>query len=169
MSKLSRKLVMVAFLLISFAASGAEKFDDFQGNQKSIADYSGNGKWLVVMLWASDCQVCNQEAHQYVKFQQEHGGKDAQMLGISLDGADKKNDAKEFMKRHKINFPSLIGEPIDVASMYQELTGDTWIGTPSFMVYTPDGKLLGAQAGAVPVSVIESFIERESATAKPKS
>jgi hypothetical protein len=49
--------------------------------------------------------------------------------------------------------------------MYQNLTGDTWVGTPSFMVYTPDGKLLGAQAGAVPVSVIESFIQRESSGA----
>jgi len=138
-------------------------------NQKSIADYTGKGKWLVVMLWASDCHVCNQEAHQYIKFHQDRVNKDAQVLGISLDGVAKKNDAQEFIKRHQVNFPNLIGEPEKIATMYQELTGDTWIGTPSFMVYTPKGELLGAQAGAVPVPVIESFIERESAATQPKS
>ncbi|KPJ95425.1 MAG: hypothetical protein AMJ55_03820 [Gammaproteobacteria bacterium SG8_15] len=169
MSKLLKTFCTMGLLLLSLPVIATENFDDFQGNQKSIADYTGNGKWLVVMLWASDCHVCNQEAHQYIKFHQEHVGKDAQVLGISLDGMAKKTDAQEFIKRHQVNFPSLIGEPEKVASMYQELTGDTWIGTPSFMVYTPKGELLGAQAGAVPVSVIESFIERESAAAQPKS
>jgi peroxiredoxin len=164
-------LINISFLVLLFSttASAGEKFDDFNGNQKSVADYTGKGKWLVVMLWASDCHVCNQEAHQYVNFHKQHKGKDAQVLGISLDGKTKQSDAKEFLKRHNINFPSLIGEPENVATMYQELTGGTWVGTPSFMVYTPSGELLGAQAGAVPVSVIESFIERESATTQPKS
>ena len=121
------------------------------------------------MLWASDCHVCNQEAHQYVNFHKQHKDKDAIVLGISLDGNSKKSDASDFLKRHQINFPSLIGEPENVASMYQELTGGSWVGTPSFMVYTPGGELLGAQAGAVPVSVIESFIEREAAAAQSKS
>lgn len=169
MSNLLKTFCTMALLLLSLPVIASEKFDDFHGNQKSIADYTGNGKWLVIMIWASDCHICNQEAHQYIKFHQQHVGKDAQVLGISLDGNAKKADAQEFIKRHQVNFPSLIGEPQKVASMYQELTGDTWIGTPSFMVYTPRGELLGAQAGAVPVSVIESFIERESAAAQPKS
>ncbi|WP_455366593.1 TlpA family protein disulfide reductase [Kaarinaea lacus] len=169
MNKPLKTLCILMLVLITLPVVAAEKFQDFQGNPKGIADYIGKGKWLVVMLWASDCHVCNQEAHQYIKFHQDHMDKDAQVLGISLDGAAKKNDAREFLKRHQVNFPSLIGEPVQVASMYQELTGDTWIGTPSFMVYTPKGELLGAQAGAVPVSVIESFIERESAATQPKS
>jgi peroxiredoxin len=169
MSKLIKTVSILSALLFTLSVSATEKFDDFQGNQKSIADYTGKGKWLVVMLWASDCHVCNQEAHQYIKFHQDRVNKDALVLGISLDGVAKKNDAQEFIKRHQVNFPNLIGEPEKIATMYQELTGDTWIGTPSFMVYTPKGELLGAQAGAVPVPVIESFIERESAATQPKS
>jgi len=163
------KNIGLLIILFSTTAVAGEKFDDFNGKQKSVADFTGKGKWLVVMIWASDCHVCNQEAHQYVNFHKQHKDNDALVLGISLDGKTKKNDAKEFLKRHQINFPSLIGEPENVAMMYQELTGGTWVGTPSFMVYTPSGELLGAQAGAVPVSVIESFIERESSAAQPKS
>jgi peroxiredoxin len=152
--------------LPSLAASGSQ-LTDFDGNSKTIKEYTGKGDWLVVMIWASDCAVCNREVHEYVKFHQQHRSKDARMLGVSLDGDAKKGDAREFLDKHKVNFPSLIGEPQAVAQMYQQLTGDRWVGTPSFMVYTPDGELLGAQAGAVPVSVIESFIERESASQSP--
>ncbi|HEY5604855.1 MAG TPA: TlpA disulfide reductase family protein [Gammaproteobacteria bacterium] len=168
MSRLLKVFSAVAIVIFAASALAAEKFDDFQGNQKSIADYAGKGKWLVVMLWAADCQVCDQEAHHYIKFHQDHRDKDALVLGISLDGAVKKREAREFLKRHNVTFSNLIGEPATVALMYQGLTGDTWRGTPSFMVYTPEGKLLGAQTGAVPVSVIESFIERESSAAQPQ-
>jgi peroxiredoxin len=152
-------------LLATFApavATADAPLKDFDGNAKTIDQYTGHGKWLVVMLWASDCAVCNREVHEYIAFHKQHHNKDARILGVSLDGAAKQADAQGFLKKHNVNFPSLIGEPLTVAAMYQDLTGDTWVGTPSFMVYTPDGKLLGAQAGAVPVSVIESFIQRES-------
>jgi len=58
---------------------------------------------------------------------------------------------------------------MQVAQMYERLTGAPWAGTPSFMVYTPKGELLGAQAGAIPPDLIESFIERESAAAQTNS
>ena len=87
--------IVILTLFLSAGSFASETFDDFSGNQKSIKDYVGNGKWLVVMLWASDCHVCNQEAHQYVKFHKLHKDKDAIVLGISLDGKNKKADAKE--------------------------------------------------------------------------
>ena len=149
-------------LIIVFANVEAGGLQDFNGKPGTIENYAGKGKWLVVMLWASDCQVCNQEVHQYTAFHQKHADKDAVILGVSLDGAEKISDAKDFVSRHKVNFPNLIGEPEVVAGLYQNLTGSEWIGTPTFMVYTPKGELIGAQVGAIPPATIESFIERES-------
>jgi peroxiredoxin len=167
------KLNLLAFFLVTFmAATGAIAKDassPFLGNESAINQYAGKGKWLVVMIWASDCTVCNREAHNYVDFHKLHKDKDAQMLGLSIDGKEKTKEAVEFLQRHQINFPNLIAEPMDVATMYQERTGDNWIGTPSFMVFNPRGELIGAQAGAVPVSIIESFIERESAASPAKT
>lgn len=174
MQRFPQKTPVVSFtksLILAFALSclatpaladnGLQSFD---AQAQSLKKYTGNGKWLVVMLWASDCHVCNQEAQQYVNFHKKHANKDATLLGISLDGAAKQKEAEAFLQRHKLNFPNLIAEAGDIAQMYQELTGSPWIGTPSFMVYTPAGELLGAQAGAVPPTVIEGFIERESKT-----
>lgn len=166
------KRLIQLLLILGFASGNAFATDSasqFSGSESDIGKYTGNGKWLIVMIWASDCTVCNREAHNYVDFQKQRNGKDAQMLGLSIDGKEKTSDAVEFVKRHQLNFPNLIGEPMDVAAMYQERTGGNWIGTPSFMVFNPKGELIGAQAGAVPVSIIESFIERESAATNQKS
>ena len=167
-SKIGKFFTPLLLLFIFSSAVMSAPLTDFSGNEKSIQDYQNSGKWLVVMLWASDCHVCNQEAHVYEKFHQQHAAKDAQMLGVSLDGKAKFSDAKDFIKRHKLNFPNLIGEPESVAAIYTELTGGQWVGTPTFLVYNPKGELLGAQVGAVPPEIIEGFIERETATTMPQ-
>ena len=149
---------------VSAEPAAASTLKQLDGKSASIADYTGKGKWLVVMLWASDCQVCNREASTYEKFHEQHKDKDAQLLGVSLDGQPNLKDAEDFIKRHGIKFPNLIDSAQNVADMYLKLTGDEWVGTPTFMVYNPKGELLGAQVGAVPVTIIEDFIKRESKT-----
>lgn len=36
---------------------------DFSGNNRNISDYIGKDKWTVVVVWAHDCSVCNNEIH----------------------------------------------------------------------------------------------------------
>ena len=61
------------------------------------------------------------------------------LFSISLDGAKKKTDAEDFLKKHNLNFPNLIGEPKDVAAVFSDLTGDSFRGTPTFLIFSPDG------------------------------
>lgn len=146
----------------------ATVLQDFSGQPKTIGEYTGQGKWTVVMIWASDCHICNKEASAYVDFHFAHSDDDARVLGISIDGQAKKAEAEKFIERHGIAFPNLIGEPQDVAQLYHELTGATFIGTPAFLFYTPEGKLVAQQAGAVPTELIEEFIQQQSvAASKP--
>lgn len=159
MPKLTRFVVLISLLLLPFAAN-AQYFKDFSEKIRSVDEFTGNGKWTVVMLWASDCHVCNHEAHEYVDFHQRHKDNDAQVLGISLDGKASRADAEKFISRHKLNFPNLIGEPEAVASFFQNLTGSRWIGTPTFLFFSPQGELMAQQVGAVPPKMIESFIDQ---------
>jgi peroxiredoxin len=161
MKRLVSILVTVLALLLAGAAQAAS-LQHFDGKPGAIDDYAGKGKWLVVMIWASDCHVCNEEVENYDFFHDAHKNKDAAVLGISIDGQAKIQDAREFVARHQVSFPNLIGEPGDVAQMFYELTGVTWVGTPTFLIYKPSGKLVVQQIGAVPVDLIESFIKRNS-------
>ena len=161
----STLLLLSILSLPSIAASdmGVGFVKDFAGSFHSLNEYTGKGKWTVVMLWASDCSVCNEEVGQYVKFHNAHKDKDASILGISMDGKRLKREAEKFIQRHGVTFPNLIDEPEKIAMLYSSLTGQPWVGTPTFLVYSPTGELRAAQVGAVPTQIIESFIRKENA------
>jgi peroxiredoxin len=143
----------------------AEGLRDFEGGERTLSEFTGQGKWLVVMIWASDCHVCNAEAYQYVDFHDMHEDDNANVLGVSMDGQGRRAEALAFIERHSLSFANLIAEPGDVARLYRELTGEHFVGTPSLLVFNPRGELRAGQAGAVPASAIDEFIRRESARA----
>ncbi len=154
---------LLAMLTFSPLVSAEMKgFEDFNGKPQVFDNYTGKGKWLVVMIWASDCFICNREAHEYVDFHMIHSDTDATVLGITIDGESRKKDAEKFIKRHSIDFPNLIAEPEYVSNFYQKLTGQHFSGTPTFLIYSPQGELKAAQVGAVPTSLIENFIKKNS-------
>lgn len=138
---------------------------DFKNTPKTIEDFTANGKWLLVMFWASDCHICNKEASQYVDFHFTHSDKDATVLGISADGKARFKAAEKFIKKHSVDFPNLIGEPEDVAALYGKYANSQWVGTPSFLLFNPKGEVMAAQVGAVPPEVIEDFMEKNSPAA----
>lgn len=167
MSRLLFKLLILFFASqLSMALLASEMQDshlyDFNGASDSIDNYTGKDKWLVVMFWASDCQVCNEEAGSYNKFYNKHNKKNISMLGVSMDGASKKSAAIKFIKRHQLDFPNLIGEPGNISALYTRLTYEVWLGTPMFLIYSPEGKLVASQVGAIPIAHIEKFIEERA-------
>lgn len=125
---------------------------------ETVDDYRQPGKWMIVMIWAHDCEVCEREVGDYQRFHQQHSADDALVLGITLDGEDSKGNAVDFINRHELQFANLIGEPEVVAGYYQVTTGSRWVGTPSFLIFAPDGELMAKQAGAVEVEIVENFI-----------
>jgi peroxiredoxin len=163
-----KKLVSVILLLFVtfFSNQVLAELKDLSGKTRTVNDYLAKDKWLVAILWASDCHVCNVEAEQYIQFHEDNKDKHIKMIGISLDGQAKIKDAQDFIKRHEVTYQNLIGEPEYVATMYESLTGGPWIGTPTILVYDPRGVLQAAQPGAVPVELIEEFVQSRMAQAK---
>jgi peroxiredoxin len=156
------QFLLAAFMLAVVSLAQAGGLTDLQGNPQKLEDHIGKGKWTVAMFWSSDCHVCNAEAHEYVAFHNKHKNGNIRMLGLTLDGMDNVSAAKEFIAEHNVNFPNLIGEPETLASLYYDMTGNFFVGTPTIMVFAPDGKVRAADAGAIPPSLIEEFISNES-------
>jgi len=152
-------LLASLLLLLSLPSLALTTFD---GKPARVSDYLDKGKWLVVMIWASDCRICNHEISHYVDFHFVHQHEDAKVLGISIDGQERKAAAEQFIARHNVNFPNLIGEPGEVAAWYQRLTGDAFVGTPTFLFYDPRGELVARQVGAVPTELIEKFMQQQA-------
>jgi peroxiredoxin len=157
----ARWLIFILALAV-VPAYASPVLSPFDGNSHTLDKYKAKGKWTVVMIWASYCPTCNAEVGNYVKFNDEHKNKDAQVVGISIDGQADKAKAVDFIKRHHVDFKNLIGEEGDVIGMYATLSGKHWLGTPSFLIFSPSGELRAAQAGAVPPNLIEAYIAKHS-------
>lgn len=156
-------LAIVILLLPSVATyADASVLRDLEGNERSINNYLEKGKWLIVMIWASDCFICNKEAKHYVDLHNRRKNKDLENLGLSIDGRDNRSEAIQFVKRHSISFHNLIGENIYISNLYTKLSGQYLTGTPAFLVFDQKAELLAVQVGAVPTSDIEQFIKDNS-------
>ncbi len=160
-----RLILLFLFFCLPLPAVVSAGLKDFQGQDRRIQDYLTGDKWLVVMIWESHCPICNREAYQYVDFHEFHKDTDATVLGISIDGAAKKADAEDFIKRHSVTFPNLLGEVMDVMTLYTDLTDEFFRGTPTILVFSPQGTLMARETGAVPTQVIEDFIKQNSPAA----
>lgn len=152
-------MVPLLALFVGTVSASSPLFQNLNSNAyETIDDYRQPGKWVIVMIWAHDCQICEREVGDYQRFHQRHADYDAIVLGITLDGEERKQSALDFVARHELEFENLIGEPEVVAGYYQLTTGSRWVGTPSFLIFAPDGELMAKQAGAVEVEIVENFI-----------
>jgi peroxiredoxin len=164
-SLITLRRVLALFLAIGLFSSFAQAdsvLRDMRGNITTFDAQQVPGQWTVVMIWASDCHVCNQESNQYSKFYTQHAGRDANMIGISIDGQRGKKDAEAFISRNEVIFPNLIGDVQTVSRWYQVETGESFRATPTFVLFDPNGKVRAAQPGAVPPAIIEQFIAENS-------
>ena len=154
-------LLISSLAVVSHAADN-KLFTDFDGQPRDIEDYTGQGKWLVVMVWAHNCHICNQEAESYAQFHEARKDTDVSVLGVSLDGEANRAGAEAFIERHALPFPNIIGEPEVTSLKYMMLTQSQFRGTPTILLYNPDGTLKAAQPGAVPVESIEAYIAKQA-------
>ncbi|MGI9335247.1 MAG: TlpA family protein disulfide reductase [Gammaproteobacteria bacterium] len=176
MSALARLLVLI-FPLYAFDAlaagrshesmpgSGANEaadvgLVDMAGKVTNLESHTGDGKWLVVMVWSVTCGVCAREVPVYSVFHDEHKDRDIKVLGVALDGYAQRNAIESTMKQWDMRFPTLVAEVGVFAFNYELATGERLMGTPTFMVYTPQGELVANNPGPMRTSALVDYIAR---------
>jgi thiol-disulfide isomerase/thioredoxin len=122
----------------------------------------GNGRWKLVMIWATDCPICKQQKPVISAFHNAHKDKDAEVFGIALDGRQGLVAVNKYLKQHTVTFPNYVGEFSSIAANYQRLTEEDLRGTPTYLLFNPEGELKGNNPGPISVDAIEAFIARHS-------
>ncbi len=156
-------LIVMVFLAVPalHAEDVGPEMLNMDGEPTPLKNYIGKGKWLVIKVWASDCHVCNESVHEMIALHKERGDKDISVLGIAVDGYDRKAAVEAFMKRHQVNFPNLIDDGAIVASVYYSAVGTPWIGaTPTYLLFSPEGEIVAENLGAISKEVVETFIAK---------
>jgi len=156
---LTKTLFLTIFGAILLSGS-ALAFTELDGKKTTVEEQVGNGKWSVVEIWASDCHACREHMPEMVKF---NGKMDnLRLLGISLDGQRGKSDTEAMIKEYGIPFKTIMSNPIEVNAWMELIAKEGLIGTPTFMIFDPDGALVGLQPGQLSVKSMEKFINSKS-------
>ena len=121
-----------------------------------------DGRWTLVMIWASSCHVCKAQKAVISEFHDAHKDTDAKAFGIALDGRSGLDDVNDYLSKHKASFPNYVWDFPSTAITYQKLTEEDLRGTPTYLLFDPSGELKGNNPGPISLSAIEKFIARNS-------
>ena len=93
--------------------------------------------------------------------------KNARILGVTLDGQDGIDDAEDFIAEYDIKFPTIVTNYVEMNIWMEQSIGESLRGTPTFILFDPEGKLVAAQPGIVAVASLEKFITENSVAKAP--
>lgn len=163
-NNITKRFLLLSLLLTTLISQSAIAFTDMDGKQDEITNHIGKNKWTVLEIWESNCHICRQHMPSMVKFDGKL--KNTRILGVSLDGQQGVEDAEEFIMEYDIKFPTILTNYVEMNIWMQQSIGESLRGTPTFILFDPEGKLVAAQPGPVPVESLEKFITKHS---QPKS
>jgi peroxiredoxin len=154
------RLILVActalMTLTAWAGAPDIPLQDLDGRAHNVNEFVGHDKWTIVVAWAHDCHICDLEINEMAEFHAAHHDKDAMVLGVTLDGAEFRMEARAFVKRHNLPFQNLITEPSQEVMM--KFGAGKFVGTPTYYVYDPKGEIVGQNIGPLTRTEVEDFI-----------
>lgn len=159
---LANKIITTFFLSLTLLLfnSSAFAFTDMNGKKDSIENHIGKNKWTILEVWQSNCPACRMHMPDMVKFD----GKlqNARIVGVTLDGQDGIDAAETFVDEFGVKFPTIVTNFIEMNIWMQQSIGESLMGTPTFILFDPEGKLVAAQPGVVSTLSLEKFILQNS-------
>jgi thiol-disulfide isomerase/thioredoxin len=149
---------LALFLLGVFAAITAVAdpvdftLNDVDGKPRSLSEF--RGKWVIVNYWATWCPPCLDEIPDLIEFHEKHKDKDAVVLGIDFEEADREH-LLEFVDQHFMTYPVLSMDPVPLTPLGPVL------GLPTTYIISPQGEPVARQEGPITGAAIEAFLERK--------
>ena len=153
-------LLLAGLVLPLAAAAGGVPVQTLDGRHAGLGEFVSKDKWTLVTVWTTYCGVCRGQYPLISAFHAQHKDKDAVVLGIALDGYDQADKIKAYQALHAQNFPSVMTSAEDFADKYQRTTGATFTGTPTYLLFDPEGDLRAFLDGPITIAAVEKFIGR---------
>jgi thiol-disulfide isomerase/thioredoxin len=115
-------------------------YEDVNGNKVTLDELKGN--YVYIDIWATWCGPCIAEAPHFNTIAQKYKNKNIHFVGISVDRAEDKALWQKAVKDKKLEGIQLLVDRKNMTFV------DTFVikGIPSFILISPEGKIINADA-----------------------
>jgi len=160
--------ILVSYCLLSLPALAISNLDNTTGNNMPIQwnDYIGKGKWTVLEIWSFDCPACRKTMHHLSDFYAIAEDYNARVIGVSLDGEQKRQAAQAFVKNQALEFTNLLANVQEVEQFIHKYAPQAPLGTPTVMLFSPEAEFAGIIVGPVTMNELSNYFDKQKEAEK---
>lgn len=157
------KIIAVAigllFVLSDVTANSPDiRLQSVERESVSLVNAVNDGKFTLVMIWSTDCEACEEQKPMIQSFFNDYGNSKATVIGIANDGPKLIKEINQLIKKNKPTYPNYIASPQTFFSDFEMVTGQKFRATPTYLMYNPDGKILGVAVGPISRDKLDAVI-----------
>ncbi len=150
-------------LFISLAAHANDPFRDLvtmDGQEIASLPQTEDGKWTLVMLWATDCHACELQKPDIAAFSEKHKDGKISVVGIAIDGRDNIEKVQAHQAHKKDGFPTYIGEYLLLSTNIELVAGEALRGTPTYLMLDENNNIKAYNPGMLNMDDLDAYVAR---------
>lgn len=152
-------IVTISLLLATVSQSANKQIIVSDGDiQASLEQQLQQDRWELVMIWATYCHVCKEDFKKLATFIVENPEVPLTIIGVVIDGLDEKEKTKALVKNNKLDYAHILTDLEHATSLYQSVTNSSLIGTPSYLLYNTQNKLVAFNNSAIDLDALEIMV-----------
>ncbi len=132
------------------------KIVEAQGPIKnSVLDELQQGRWELVMFWATYCHICKKDFEKLAEFIEDNPSLNLTIIGVVTDGLESKQKAISQITSRHLNYTHVLTDFDHSNELYQDITQSRLIGVPSQLLYNVKNELVSFSHKAIDLDVLE--------------
>ena len=150
-------ILSIVFTFANSATPGNIVFPEDQ-LQSSLENELQDGRWELVMFWATYCHICKKDFKKLGKFIEDNPDISMTLVGVVIDGLEEQDETHALVKKHHLDYTHLVTDYDRANIVYQEESGKKLVGTPSYLLYNPQNELVAFNTNAIDIDALEIYV-----------
>lgn len=160
--------IVLPLSLLTLAAVPAQAVDivSTDGQPSKLNTEVSEGDWSLVMLWSHDCIPCEKQKPMIERFYRRTNTRGVSVVGLSTDETSLRAKAAATYNKTPTSFPNFYFNGRNFQHEFQRFSGQSLLGTPTYMVFSPEGELTGVHTGAITQAMLQKAFSKKLKEAK---